>query len=323
MWWCADKSRPGYPTSENRPPLRHPASASLVSGDGKGRGKGGGGMGNKFIPFSMATLYALQRRRDSLHKCTGIHAAVLCTEGTLTCARWRKDCVDEWRQIVGSLDSTYDLMMYPCDGAIPADGFNWAGEGGPEHTSENEITKENKTEGDASERSCHGGKRRYRLIMLEGPWESAKTMANQLIQLRQDMGLTPLTCLTLHQGVTARYWRVQHVGAAAVSTIEAIAHVAWEAVYATSDRCDGTVRKTEMEVDGNPQGSSPDEESNAIQAADKCRKTLLTLFNLQRYRVFASMKEGGRVPLAMALSHSGGFSTFWDGYLARHSINTS
>jgi hypothetical protein len=154
---------------------------------------------------------------------------------------------------------------------------------------------------------------RRRIVLLEGPWEGAKTLAKQLLQLREELHLPPLPYLTLPEGITGRYWRLQHVGSSAVSTIEAIAHVAWCAVYVCAQHKNESLLVSPVE-------GMEEADKDAAAAADRCRHVLLLLFNLQRYRVFESLKTGKRVPIAMATSHSGGFETFWDGYMRRHNI---
>lgn len=283
-------------------------------------------------------IYLSPLRRDSLHKCTGIQAAVLSTEGAVRYVHWRRDSPEEWREIVSSLDSEMDLMLYPAEGAVPADEFDWTAlvKSGPADTAVDtlggalgRVAIESEERGgpgkDRNEESGISGttsRRRRRIVLIEGPWEGAKTLAKQLIDLREELGLPPLTYLTMQEGVTARYWRLQHMGSSAVSTIEAIAHVVSAAVYSISLL---SASKHDEELEGqllndaaNPHEATRDTE--AIAAADKCRRALLVLFNLQRYRVFRNVKGGARVPAAMAVSKSGGFETFWDRYLARHNI---
>ena len=159
------------------------------------------------------------------------------------------------------------MLVYPTEEAIPADKFPWS-----------------------FDPSSPTSSVPWRLVLLEGSWEGAKTMARRIISLRSELSLPPLRCISLQGGVTGRYWRLQHMGASAVSTIEALAHVA-----------DVAAR-------------SVDTESSPCHLLD----AMLLLFNLQRYRVFENVKGGARVPLAMAASNSSDFETSWAASIRRH-----
>lgn len=239
--------------------------------------------------------------------------------------RWHKENKEEWKKIVLSLDSKSDLLLYPSDDAVRADRYNWAlpldcisetkGSEGVNGLASAMSTLNMSLE---SPKQLSTRTRR-RIVLLEGPWEGAKTLARQLLELREEMGLPPLTYLTLPDGITGRYWRLQHVGSSAVSTIEAIAHVAWSAVYTCARDYHGTYPATKTDdILGVETECAVDEE--AARTADACRNALLLLFNLQRFRVLESLKTGKRVPVAIATSHSGGFETFWDGYMRRHNV---
>ena len=113
------------------------------------------------------------------------------------------------------------------------------------------------------------GGRKWRLIILEGSWNYAKTMAWQIIAYRKEHHLPPLPCVIL-KDLTGEYWRFHHEGHSAVSTIEAIAHTALAAGL-----------------------SSP-------QFDD-----LLLLFRLQKWRVMNSVRGGGKVPKAVEVCGTG------------------
>ena len=94
-------------------------------------------------------------------------------------------------------------------------------------------------------------------------------MAAQLLEYRQRQHLPPLQCITLTE-VVGEYWRFHNEGHAAVSTIEAIGHTALAA--------------------GMKKASYDD---------------LLTLFNVQKYRVLEKTRQGGKCPRAVQVEGDG------------------
>jgi hypothetical protein len=66
-------------------------------------------------------------RHETLHKCTGVHANVLSTEGSFEVAYWPKDKEEssQWKATVASLDSERDVILFPSENAIPAEDFQW------------------------------------------------------------------------------------------------------------------------------------------------------------------------------------------------------
>jgi DTW domain-containing protein YfiP len=160
------------------------------------------------LPFDILLLVHWQ---ESLHKCTGVHAAVLCNEGTVQITSWPRDRDEpEFIQFIKSLNPLHDVVLFPSETAQSADDFDWrivdnaAGEVG----------------------------KKWRLVVLEASWTSGKKMANHLVSLRASLGCSPLRWVTL-EDVVGRYWRFHSEGLAAVSTIEAIAHTATAAGLAT------------------------------------------------------------------------------------------
>lgn len=111
--------------------------------------------------------------------------------------------------------------------------------------------------------------RKWRLVILEGSWNYAKTMAWQIIAYRKERHLPPLPCVIL-KDLTGEYWRFHHEGHSAVSTIEAIAHTALAAGLSTPQFDD-----------------------------------LLLLFRLQKWRVMRSVRDGGKVPKAVEVCGTG------------------
>jgi hypothetical protein len=238
------------------------------------------------------TTISMLYRCESLHKCTGIHAAALCHEDTVQVQHWNKgtssdpDEEHEWDSIVGQLDAENDLVLFPSDDATSINEINW---NNLIVKANNNILNEGRGVSEISEGDkCHGSSCDYmdidaensckymrknckRLVVLEATWSGGKTMARQIVQIRQRLGLPPLQYVTLNcTGVTARYWRFQTVGNSAVSTIEAISHAA-----------------------------------AAAGATNRDVETLLTLFNVQKYRVVNAIKSGGKVPRAMEVSGTG------------------
>ena len=175
------------------------------------------------LPFDLLLLVHWQ---ESLHKCTGIHASVLCEPAEVAVAHWEKheEFGDTWGPLIASLQPDRDVVLFPGPDSFPADQFAWTGSIG----------------------SC-----KRRLVVLEASWAHGKTMYNFLVRYRQSLGLAPIPCVSLqvcgylfhsflsrqsnspirntknhHQGVVGKYWRFHEEGNSAVSTIEAIAHSA-------------------------------------------------------------------------------------------------
>lgn len=212
----------------------------------------------------------LLNRQESYHKCTGVHVKALCAENTLEIVQWPKDKPggNDWRLVVESLDPDRDVVLFPYESATPAKQFNW-----------NKATPD--SSGSFENKIDETGK--WRLVVLEGAWNAGKTMAKQIVDHRNKVGLPPLHCVILTD-VIGEYWRFQANGHSAVSTIEAIAHAAREA------------------------GLSPSE-----------HKDLLLLFRLQKYRVLTNVKVGAKIPKAISVQGSGPGS--WEEYTKDIVIN--
>ena len=149
------------------------------------------------LPFDVLLAVHWQ---ESLHKCTGVHAAALCAQGSVALLHWERERTDPaFLAWVGSLDPAADVLLFPSEGAVDAEHFPW---------------RTGTRSGD-----------KWRLVVLEASWTNGKKMARQLQALRRQLGVPPLPCVTL-SGVVGRYWRFHEEGLAAVSTIEAIAHAA-------------------------------------------------------------------------------------------------
>jgi DTW domain-containing protein YfiP len=162
------------------------------------------------LPFDVLLMV---HWNESLHKCTGIHSAVLSTEGSVEVCAWPNEAKNgaagdesvsqEKRRLVAGLDSDNDLLLFPSKDAVVADDVAWLGgaDGG-------------------------GGVRRKRLVVLEATWQHGKVLARELRRLRGELGLPPLRFVTLKADVVGQYWRFHNEGHSAVSTIEAICHTA-------------------------------------------------------------------------------------------------
>ena len=61
-----------------------------------------------------------------MHKCTGIHAKVLCKDGAVDYKVWpRLATGGDFGPIVESLDAEVDVLLFPCDEATPVQHFPW------------------------------------------------------------------------------------------------------------------------------------------------------------------------------------------------------
>ena len=208
-------------------------------------------------------------RNESLVKCTGITAAPLSAVGTVDCQLWAKDkSPEDWRRIVGGLNPDRDVLLFPSSEAVLATDFPWGPPPASSSTSSSCLPPEAKESKEDKEESRKDRGRR-RLVVLEGSWNYAKTMASQILAYRREQQLAPLPCVVLRE-VTGQYWRFHHEGHSAVSTIEAIAHTAAAA------------------------GLSPAQQDD-----------LLLLFRLQKWRVMRSVKSGGKVPKAVEVCGTG------------------
>lgn len=164
-------------------------------------------------------MYILECRHESLHKCTGVHSAVLCTEGTVSHAHWLKEAEDgsyfPWLPIVESLDASRDVLLFPSPDATFADAFDW----GPSSVAS--TRGGDRSDGAGQSTGCE----RYRLVVLEATWNHAKWISKQIATHRKAKGLPPLRCVAL-KDVVGQYWRFHEEGHSALSTIEAIAYTA-------------------------------------------------------------------------------------------------
>lgn len=144
-------------------------------------------------------------------RCTGIHTAVLTTEGHTTVITWLKEPSEWQRVVVEELDPDRDVLLFPGDDSIPAEDFPW-------------TVKASMTETDGGTSNSSKPLRR-RLVVLEASWSYAKSMITNLITHRKALNLPAIPTVKLTD-VSGEYWRFHELGKAAVSTIEAIAHAA-------------------------------------------------------------------------------------------------
>lgn len=100
-------------------------------------------------------------RHETLHKCTGVHTAVLSEEGTVGTFLWTKaqiadpedpggSSVPMWGPLIRSLDADRDVILFPSEDSTPSSQFEWNGPSSPDSAT------------------------RYRLIVLEATWVFAK-----------------------------------------------------------------------------------------------------------------------------------------------------
>lgn len=184
------------------------------------------------------------------------------------------------------------MLLYPSDDAISAEHFPWSLE--VEDSSEPSLSS---TPPDLPLKK--------RLIVLEGPWEGAKTMANRITTIRERLSLPPLPSVTLPSNITSHYWRLQHMGSGAVSTIEAIAHV--------MSLIENNHLKTQEFQEQKKSRFENDSDTGIGTTAD----TLLLLFNLQRHRMLSNIKQGGKVPMAIAASNNREYSNSWSHLISK------
>lgn len=157
---------------------------------------------------------------ETLHKCTGVHAAVLGSEGDVSYAFWqRAKCGSDWEQVIESLDPQRDVILFPSKDAISANKFPWKQK--LPHQFDNETDSNETVSTDPASIPLH----RWRLVVLEASWQNGKTMARAIASFREEKNLPPLHYVVL-EDIVGSYWKFQSEGNAAVSTIEAIAHAA-------------------------------------------------------------------------------------------------
>eukprot|EP01036_Dinobryon_divergens_P026672 gene26673-35348_t len=214
------------------------------------------------LPFDVLLLLHWQ---ESLVKCTGITAAPLSTMDSVRYELWAKEKTPEdWNRLVGALHPDRDVLLFPDRDAVVASEFQWGNRSDIAQSlaslSLASSTAEKQSEVQSGMPTTG---RKWRLVILEGSWNYAKTMAWQIIAYRKERHLPPLPCVIL-KDLTGEYWRFHHEGHSAVSTIEAIAHTALAAGLSTPQFDD-----------------------------------LLLLFRLQKWRVMRSVRDGGKVPKAV------------------------
>ncbi len=186
------------------------------------------------LPFDLLVII---HWHDSLIKCTATHTKVLCNNN-VTFAHWeKKNYGESWEPIVASLNADTDIVLFPSHDAVPAEEFQWKSDCNPDKT--------------------------WRVVVLEASWQNGKTMARQIKEFRENLGLPPLIYISL-SNIVGQYWRFHNEGNSAVSTIEAITHCA-----------------------------------NIAGFSDNDCTSLLLLFNLQKYRVQMRFNTEGNVPRAI------------------------
>jgi hypothetical protein len=233
------------------------------------------------LPFEILLLLHYQ---ESLIKCTGIHASVLCEENTVNYWHWQKP-TEEWQKVVESLDAENDILLFPYPNSISADEFDWYRQQDEEHSLPAADVDETE-KGTSSSSLPLNDRKRYRLVVLEASWGYGKTMAQQILDHRKAKQLPPMKSIIL-QNILGEYWRFQSEGHSAVSTIEALAHTARVAI-----------RKRPCHNNNNEE-----EKQQSEAEAEKTFHDLLILFRLQKYRVLQHVsKEGGKVPRAMEVT---------------------
>ena len=224
--------------------------------------------------------HSLMLRHETLHKCTGIHAAVLCKEGTVSVQKWprsgRPDDLDSyhdvdacgWAEVARSFDYDHDIVLFPCENSMDIQDLNWCNscdDVADEMVEQFENMSLSTIDRGHSSDNTSKNSAFSRLILIESTWGGAKTIVSSLQHVRSVLGLPALRCASLPESIHGLYWKLQRVGSSAVSTIEALSHAALAC------------------------GCSAGE-----------AETLLTLFYLQRYRVMKKVEKGqGRVPKAV------------------------
>lgn len=157
------------------------------------------------LPYDILLLLHYQ---ESVLKCTGIHVSLLANPNHFSVVDWTKS-TEEKEEVVRSLDSERDVLLFPTDDSVLANEYDWNFD-----YDVNKFALEGSTETSMSSK-------RKRLVVIEASWNYAKTMANEIIFYRKKLGLPPITMVKLSD-IVGRYWRFQSEGNQAVSTIEAI-----------------------------------------------------------------------------------------------------
>lgn len=210
-------------------------------------------------------------------------------------------------------DSNRDVLLYPYEDSISAELFPWWENLNPTtYSSFNNSSSLN-----SFNNFLQTGRR---LIVLEGSWEGAKTMANRIVTIRERLGLDRIPSITLPQGITSHYWRLQHMGSSAVSTIEAIAHT-----ISIIEK----LRPIEINEDEKNDDNLPEKKKCRYNENDELLNDsfgtsadiLLLLFNLQRHRMLTNVKDGARVPIAIAASNNQGYTTSWSSIIEKQMNN--
>ena len=167
------------------------------------------------LPFNVLLLVHWQ---DSLHKCTGIHTAVLCQSNQFEYQHWTRPAQGgDVCQIIESFDPLTDVLLFPCEDAISANDFQW--------NINSNINTDTTFDLNVHSNISNLPSKKHRLIVLESSWNAAKTMANQIKNYRKEHNLQPIVCVIL-EDIIGQYWRFHNEGNSAVSTIEAIGHTA-------------------------------------------------------------------------------------------------
>jgi DTW domain-containing protein YfiP len=219
------------------------------------------------LPFDVLLLLHYQ---ESLTKCTGVHASVLCQRNTVSHWDWEKP-LEISQSLIEKLDSENDIILFPYSNAVPAESFPWDGsnESNADSLPSDYSRSMNREEKIVLEEQQAVTRKKKRLVVLEASWGYGKTMAQQILDHRKAKGLPPLKSIIL-TNVIGEYWRFQEEGKHAVSTIEAIAYSA-----------------------------------KAAGLDEKSFQQLLLLFRLQKYRVLQNTRENGKPPRAIEVSGSG------------------
>jgi hypothetical protein len=233
-------------------------------------------LSNIFTLLLRSVLLFCPCRHETLQKCTGIHAAAMSLENSVSVAHWKREkgetarekedipgddetCEAEpiWGPVVRMLDASRDVLLFPDSSAISADKFDWKCQPGRPGRA------------DCLAESSDVATPKWRLVVLEASWMYGKSMYRRIVKYRNDHGLAPLQCVTL-ENVVGGYWKFHNEGHGAVSSIEAIAHAAAAAGL----------------------------DANSLEA-------FLVLFRLQKYRVLDRITAGGKPPRAVCVAGVG------------------
>lgn len=117
------------------------------------------------LPFD---LLLILHWHETLLKCTGVQASVLCEDNTLSVIHWARDEKDAWKDIVENFNSHSDVLLFPSPNATSSKDFNW------------QDIDNNSNESNSSNSNISSNNNKWRLIVLEASWECAKTMAKQI-----------------------------------------------------------------------------------------------------------------------------------------------